>query len=273
MFKIGEFSIINRLTIKTLRHYDEIGLLKPAYVDEVSGYRFYTGSQLPKVQKIIHLKMIGFSLSEISELLKKDISSNQWLRVLKDKEKEVTQLVDSEKLKLQQLKTYLSVLQKEKNMEYHVTIKDLPEVIVASMRKVIKDYGEFNSLYPQMGALMQKQKLECVNPGYCFTLYHNGEYKESDIDVEICESVVRAGKDEEGMVFKKILGVPTAACVIHQGPYHTIGQAYRALTKWIEDNGYEVTDLMRESYIDGIWNQEDPNKWITEVQAPIRKKK
>ncbi|MGI5826780.1 MAG: MerR family transcriptional regulator [Patescibacteria group bacterium] len=218
MFKIGQFSVITHLTIKTLRHYDELDLLKPAYVDENSGYRFYTGEQLPRVQKIISLKAIGFSLLEIAQLLEGDVSS---------------------------------------------------EELVEKLEKKRDD--EFNTLYPKMGELMIKQKLECIDPGYCFTLYHDGEYKETDIDVEICESVVKAGKDEDGMTFRKIPAVPQAACVIHQGPYTTIGKTYAALTKWIEDNGFEVTDLMRERYIDGIWNQEDPEKWITEIQAPIQK--
>jgi DNA-binding transcriptional MerR regulator len=272
MFKIGQFSIITRLTIKTLRHYDELDLLKPAYVDEESGYRFYTGEQLPRVQKIISLKTIGFSLSEIAQLLAGDVSSDELVKKLEKKRDEVSQAIYSEQTKLNQLTSYLSTLKKEKTMSYHITIKDLPEVTVASMRKVIKSYNEFNTLYPKMGELMIKQKLECINPGYCFTLYHDGEYKETDIDVEICESVVKAGKNEDGMTFRKIPAVPQAACVIHQGPYTTIGKTYAALTKWIEDNGFEVTDLMRERYIDGIWNQEDPEKWITEIQAPIKKK-
>lgn len=52
----------------------------------------------------------------------------------------------------------------------------------------------------------------------------------------------------------------------------TIGMAYGAVMKWIEENGYEVSGLPRESYIDGIWNKEDPEEWITEVQIPVRLK-
>ncbi len=272
MFRIGEFSKISRLTVKTLRHYDEIGLLKPKHVDDLSGYRYYTADQLPRLQKIIALKQIGLPLSDIAVMLADDLNTEEMIIRLQHKRTDLLANLASQQAQLQQLVTYLTTLRKENGMNYHVTIKDLPEVTVASMRKVIANYDEFNSLYPKMGELMIKQNLKCVNPGYCFTLYHDGEYKAENIDVEICESVVEAGKDEDGMTFKKIPAVPTAACVIHKGPYTTIGQAYAALTQWIEENGYEVIDLMRENYLDGIWNQPDPSQWITEIQAPVRKK-
>lgn len=272
MYRIGEFSVINRLTVKTLRHYDELGLLKPAHVDPYTGYRFYTGDQLPVVRKIIGLKTIGFSLYEIADLLKNDTTRDEWLMRLELKRTEVRASAEAEREKLTRLNTYISHLKKEHRMRYDVTIKNLPEVTVASWRQVIDGYGDFFTICPHMGDLMRGQHLECATPAYCFTLYHDGEFKEHDIDVEVCEAIVTPGHDEERMTFKTVPAVPTAACLIHQGPYTTIGESYAALTKWIEDNGYEVTDLMRESYIDGIWNQDDESKWITEIQAPVRKK-
>ncbi len=106
-------------------------------------------------------------------------------------------------------------------------------------------------------------------PPYCFTLYHDGEYKDSNIDVEICEAVTDFAKDSDKVKFKKIDTVATAACVIHRGPYNTIGMAYSAVMKWIEENNLEIIGLPRESYIDGIWNKENPEEWLTEVQVPV----
>lgn len=155
---------------------------------------------------------------------------------------------------------------------HNVVLKELPEVIVASMRKIIPDYEAFNTIYPEMGEYMKQQNVKCATPGYCFTLYHDGEYKESDIDVEICESVTDFGEDSDQVKFKRLEAVKMAACVIHKGPYNTIGLAYGAITKWIEGNGYEIIGLPRESYIDGIWNKENPEDWLTEIQIPIKLK-
>lgn len=269
MFKIGEFSKINKITVKALRLYDEIGLLKPKNVDEFSGYRFYETDQLPLVQKIISLKQMGFSLAEIAEILN---NSANILAKMEKKFEETKRQTEINEERMKQIEHYIQILKKEDKMSYDIVIKELPEVNVASMRKVIANYDEFNTIYPLMGELMRKQNLECINPGYCFTLYHNDEYREKDIDVEICESVVKPGKDEGGMVFKKFEKVPEAACTFHKGPYTSIGQAYGAIMQWVENNGYEIAGNIRESYVDGCWNKDDPNEWLTEVQAPIRKK-
>lgn len=109
-------------------------------------------------------------------------------------------------------------------------------------------------------------------PEYCFVIYHDGEYKESDIDVEFCEAVTSFGKDTDTIKFKKLEKVPAAACVYHKGPYSTISNAYSHLFKWIADNGYAPCDNPRESYIDGVWNKESDSQWLTELQVPIIKK-
>lgn len=270
MFKIGEFSKIGRVTVKALRHYDELGLLKPVSVDEFTGYRFYTAGQLPLLQHIVCLKQAGLSLADIAAVVDVHADREEMIRRLEAKKREISKEVDENRRELKKLTDYIEALGKEKAMDYHVVIKELPAVTVASMRRVIKNYGEYNSFYPEMGELMREQKLTCATPDYCFTLYHDSEYKAENIDVEICQAVVKAGKDEKGMVFKTVPAVQ-AATVLHRGPYRTIGKAYASLTKWVEDNGYEFSGLIRESYIDGIWNQTDENRWLTELQVPIRK--
>ena len=90
--------------------------------------------------------------------------------------------------------------------------------------------------------------------------------------MEICEAVTDFGMDTDKMKFKKIDAVKTAACVIHKGPYSTIGMAYGVVMKWIEENGYEIIGLPRESYIDGIGNKENPEEWLTEIQIPAKLK-
>jgi effector-binding domain-containing protein len=80
------------------------------------------------------------------------------------------------------------------------------------------------------------------------------------------------GVETERLKFKKIDRVPAAACLYHKGPYRTIRSSYALLFKWISDNGYVSSDCPRESYVDGIWNKEDENEWLTEIQIPISKK-
>jgi len=273
MYKIGLFSKMNKVTVKTLRHYDEIGLLKPSRVDEETGYRYYSSKEILRLHRILALKQIGFSLAEIIEAMEKDMSAERMLEYLEGKYDAISRTIEDERAKLNKVKAYMKIIrQEEEYMSYEVVLKELPEVIVASMRTVIPDYEAFNTIYPKMGRYMQEQNSRCALPEYCFTIYHDGEYKEKDIDVEICQAVMEYGKDSDEVKFKKIDAVETAACVFHKGPYNTIGMAYGAVMQWIEENGYQVMGLPRESYIDGIWNKENPDEWLTEVQVPVRLK-
>jgi len=268
MLKIGEFSKINRVTVKTLRLYDELDLLKPISVDEFTGYRFYETSQLPQIQKIISLKQIGFSLMEIAEILN---NNHDFLSMLIIKEQEIKNEIKGDRDKLARIKSYIDGQKKEKSMDHHVVIKELPEVIVASRRLIIKDYNQLFRVAPEMGEMMKAQNLKCRVPEYCFNIYHDGEYKEKDIDVEICEAVVAAGTETDDLKFKSFPSVE-AACIFHKGPYENLGKSYGILINWLKDNKYEPADFFRESYIDGCWNKDDPSDWLTEIQVPIKKK-
>ena len=129
-------------------------------------------------------------------------------------------------------------------------------------------------LVPSVGKKVAEANpaLKCAEPEYCFNIYHDGEYKEKDIDVEVCQAVVEFGKETDGIIFKKIPGIRVAS-VMHKGPYRNFGAAYAFIFKWIEQNGHIVVDNVRESYIDGIWNKESEDEWLTEIQVPIAQNK
>ncbi len=269
MYSIGEFSKINRITPKTLRHYEKIGLLMPTEVDDWTGYRYYRADQLPRISRILLLKDLGCSLSEIGELLDGRVEMEE---ILKRKEREILFSMDREKVRLGRIREYLVRLEGENEMKNDVMLKSLPEVIVASMRTRVASYDSYFDVVPKMGDYMRSVGAVCREPEYCFTIYHDGEYRESDIDVEICEAVVAPCEESDRVKFKKVAKVEKAACLMHKGPYSTLRESYNRLFRWIESEGYAVTDNPRESYIDGIWNKESPEEWLTEVQIPVSKR-
>ncbi|MBF4695766.1 MerR family transcriptional regulator [Fusibacter ferrireducens] len=268
MFQIGLFSKMNRVTTKTLRHYDEIGLLKPAFVDQQTGYRYYGSTELVRLNKIIALKQLGLSLQEIQELIDQQKGIEIFLTL---KEKEIELRIKEETSKLSRLQNYSRYLKGEQNMNYSPVIKALPEVIVASMRLIAPNYESYFDFIPKMGDEMRAKGAVCAVPEYCFNIYHDGEYRESDIDLEVCEAVVDYCEDSEKVKYKKIDAVENALCVMHKGPYTTLPDAYAFAFSWIEANAYVIDGLPRESYIDGIWNKEDENEWLTELQIPVKK--
>lgn len=265
VYKIGIFSKMNQVTIKALRHYDEIGLLKPAYVEQMTGYRYYTSEQLPVLHKILALRDMGFALEEIKQVLN-GVSEHT---LLMKRKSELMKQIAEDTMKLAKVECYLSG-----NLtvsEEPVIVKELPEVIVASVRQTIPNYDALFDVVPPMGAEMERLGCICAQPAYCFNIYYDGEYKEEDIDIEVCEAVTELKEDSEMIHFKVIDKVPTAACILHKGPYSELGRSYRIILQWVADNGYEITDFARESYIDGIWNKDSDADWLTEIQIPVRK--
>jgi effector-binding domain-containing protein len=159
-------------------------------------------------------------------------------------------------------------------MNYKAVIKELPEVIVFSKRLIVPDYNSYLKIIPEIGEEVKKSNpdLKCSVPEYCFVIYHDGEYKDKNIDIELCEAVTKFGNNSGDIIFKKIEKVPESVCVLHKGPYNNLRDAYSFAFSWIEQNGYKVIDNPRESYIDGIWNKEDENEWLTELQIPVKRK-
>lgn len=120
-----------------------------------------------------------------------------------------------------------------------------------------------------MGAQKELLGCECAQPEYCFTHYLEPGYKEEDILVEICQSVTEKKQDSGQITFKVFLKVSKAACIFYKGSYNTLHKSYAMLLQYIEENGYEICGSIRESYIEGVWNKESEQEWLTEIQIPV----
>lgn len=266
--KIGEFSKLSQVTVKTLRYYEEIGLLIPSEIDDWSGYRYYDLTQLQRMNQIIHLKSLGFSLEEIKTMFDDHCyipTADMIAEKLNDCRSEIKTLKKRES-ELKNLKKYL----KNKEVMENYQIKSLPAIIVASHRRIIKSYQELFDLCPNIiGPEMMKLGCECTEPGYCFTIDHNKEYRETDIDIEYCEAVLEKKQDSELIKFKELPMVEQALCYKHYGAYNTFFQSWTNIYTYLEKNGYQIIDFQRFCYIDGIWNKENEAEWLTEIQVPI----
>lgn len=265
LYRIGMFANMNRVTIKTLRYYDEQNLLKPVYVDEENGYRYYEASQIADIHKILALKNMGFSIEDIRRMMNGEEENTLLLRKKQEILKELAELTT----KLAVVESYLTG--KNMNLSAPVLVKKLPEVIVASSRSRIESYDALFELMPAMGAQMEQLGCICAQPDYCFTQYLEQGYKEEDILVEVCEAVTEKKEDSGTVVFQVLPQVEEASCIFHKGSYDTLHQSYTVVLDYIEENGYEICGNIRESYIDGVWNKETPEEWLTEIQIPVRK--
>jgi len=267
--KIGEFSRLCRVTVRALRHYEEIGLLVPEIVDSYTGYRYYGVAQLQKMQSILQLKELGFSLEEIRDLWDDDnhVPSPE---SLEEKIKVCESELERLKNRRQMLKAMVASRNKIAKMN-KITIESLPAITVASHRAIIPSYEDLGRLcWEVIGPEMARLGCECPEPGYCYSIEHGG-YRPQDVDIEYCEKVSAKGTDSDIIKFKDIPEVPSAACMKVYGTYDKLNKAYADLFAWIEKEGYRISGDPRACYVDGIWNQEDPDKWLTIIQAPVEK--
>lgn len=269
MFRIGEFSKMGKITIKALRYYDEIGLLKPEEIDKFSGYRFYGTNQLVTLHQIQSFRQIGLSTHEIKLIF----SGYDAESVLLKRKAELTAQLEDTTDRLSRIEFILQGKEGKIIMNYAATIKEIPECIVYSKKMTAPSYDSYFQMIPAVGEQVMKKypNLKCAVPEYCFVVYLDGEYREKDINIELCEAVTEIQPDFDEIKFKKIEQVKVVS-VMHKGPYSELRKAYAYAFKWIEENGYLASDNPRESYIDGIWNKEKEEDWLTELQIPICKK-
>ena len=245
-----------------IRHYDDIGLLKPEYIDKSNGYRYYTSAQLPRLHQILSLKEIGFTLEEIKLVLERFSEEKLLMKKKSDLMLEIAELGK----KITSIESYLT--RDTKTHDYHIITKPLPSVIVTSMHIRMKNYQDLFYNMPGEGLEMEKAGYEWLEPEYCTTIYYDEDYKESDID-----AATEMKKDQGDVKFKVLPAVDMAAGILHKGPYETLPESYSAIVNFIEESDYEIIGHQRESYIDGIWNKEIQDKCLTEIQFPIRETK
>lgn len=270
MIRIGDFSRISLVSIKTLRYYDEVGLLHPAKVDDFTGYRYYTFDQLSRLHRILALKDLGFSLEQIGRLLDENVTAEQLRGLLKLRKTEIEQRVSEEQERLARVEARLKQIEQEHVMnKIDVIVKKVEPIKIASVRDVIPTYSEQGGIWRELEGYLAVQRVRPVGP--CLTMYHDEEYKERDVDAEVAEPIT-ADLPESPRVRVRTLPAAEVVCAIHRGLYTTLGEAIEAVIQWTEANGYRIIGPEREIYLRPGQNgsQVDPET-VTEIQFPVEK--
>mgnify|MGYP003293386970 CR=1 FL=1 len=263
MLKIGEFSKLSHITIKALRFYEKEKLLIPTYVDKYTGYRFYESSQLEFAAKIKSFRQLGLSINEIKRIF----NGEDVKEILLKKEEDLKKLQNKTELQI----SIIEFILEEKEMKYQVTIKEIPKMIIYYSETILNKYEDIMQWIPSVGEECKKlnPSIKCTDPPYEFCEYLDGEYREANIKIRHNEAVTSFGNENKHIKFKTLPSAKVLS-IYHNGSYDTIADAYAFIIEYAEKNGYEIAGPARESYIDGIWNKESVNDWLTEIQLPIK---
>lgn len=268
MFKIGEFSKLTQVTVRMLRYYDKMGLLKPAQIDPWTGYRMYSADQIPILNKIIYLRDSGFQVAEIVQILKNEDSS-EMARQLDKKYLEIKKAMKEEQEKLKKIElAQKELLSGQGEMHYQVLTKSIPSYQVLSLRRVIPNYYAEGELWKELSEFAGREKAAVSND--TFSIYHDLEYKEEQVDVELCALVEKPGKDKGDFTYRCTEAVPVMAYTMAYGPFSNIAGAYLAFAGWLQGNEtYRMIGKSRQIVHRGPWNEADPAKYLIEIQIPL----
>ena len=270
MFRIGEFSKLTQVSIRMLRHYDEVGLLKPAEIDSSTNYRLYSPSQILLLNRVVFLRDLGFGVSEISQALEN--WSNESISELFDsKYYEIEDRIAFEQSRLEKIEiAKSSLLHKKMKAESDVIIKSIPSFQVLSLRRVVPNYYAEGMLWEEMATFAKERDISLTSE--TFTIYHNQDYRETDVDIELCAPVIQKGEDSDGFTFRNTEPVALMACNLVQGPFENIGGAYQDFAGWLQENRqYKMGKHCRQIVHRGPWNESCSDNYLTEIQIPLKR--
>jgi DNA-binding transcriptional MerR regulator/DNA gyrase inhibitor GyrI len=272
LFKIGEFSRLTQVSVRMLRYYDKNNLLKPEKVDLFTGYRYYSSNQIQDLHRIIFLRNLGYSTHEIFNALK-NWNGAFMHKQLKNKKAEIEKNIQQEKLMVKNLEKAINSIKNDNILiNYDFNIKKIPDLMVLSLRKTVPDYFYEGSLWEELEKFTQKNKVSLPLNQYNFAIYHDTNYKETDIDIEVCSVVEKTGKNTGNFTYRKVKGIDNMACTMVLGPYERIASAFLAFMRWLsEQPGYKMSGKNRQICHRGPWNTENPAKYLTEIQIPLKK--
>jgi DNA-binding transcriptional MerR regulator/effector-binding domain-containing protein len=264
VYKIGEFSKITNLTIKTLRYYDEEGILHPSsYLD--NGYRIYNEEDYYKAQRIVLLRDLDFSIREIKDVLRNVSTEEELQYFFKEKQEMIIEKIKSQKALVKKINTFLSPNQNQENTNrsYTMLVKEIESIQVASIR--------FIGQYTEMGTYIGKlyKYLKSNSTGIPFACYYDGEYKE-EADIEICIPIKKYMKSTNEISIKTLPPIK-ALTTVHIGTYDSLHYAYKAILDYAKDTTLELYFPSREEYHKGpgMVLKGNPSKYVTEIMIPI----
>lgn len=273
MYRIGAFAALGGLTVETLRHWDALGVLRPAMVDRETGYRLYAIEQLPAVYRVLALKDAGLSLTEVAALERENLSPQAWTALLEAKAAGFHDEIARAQARLDRL--YSSIFLVKNGgiaLMESITIKQTQPILVCAQRRQIPraDFDTaLDAMWPEVNSHIDAAGGQRVIP--CLMLYHNGTWTHAQdtLDIEVAEPLagpIRAGANVE---VYELPAEERMACLVHKGPFSTMGKTYEALWTWMREQGYETRGPVREIYHKGDWLTDDPEEYLTEIQAPI----
>lgn len=265
MIRIGDFARIAGVSIATLRHYDEEGLLAPSFISPESGYRFYEASQLGELNRILVLKDLGFSLPEVRNLMQEPPDVVDMRRLLAIKRAEAESRLETELAQIKRIEHRIVIIEKEPQMPHlEVVKKTVPAMTVAAIHLEIPTNDQvpqiLSDAYCCLESSLAAGKVQRRGPSMAIWSSSPADMTDETVDAAIPIEGTPIGEGVEVRTLPETL----VAAVVHTGPFEEFHQCHVVLSDWLGSNGYRLEGAYREIY--HVCSEENAT---TEVQYPI----
>jgi DNA-binding transcriptional MerR regulator len=269
MFSIGDFASHGRVSVRMLRHYDAIGLLPPARVEPATGYRMYDAAQLARLNRIVALKDLGFTLEQVRSILDEKVSVDELRGMLRIREADLQSRLAADTARLRQVEARLRLIEEEGAMPTDdVQIKQIPGVRVAELTATADSFEPesigpvIQPLYDELMKTLERANVTPTGPAVA--------YYEDDDDRIVVHAAIPVNAVASPTYDFAIVDLPPieqAATIVHRGPMDDVMATIQTLARWIDANGYRSTGYNRELYLD--YGCGDSSGWTTELQEPV----
>jgi DNA-binding transcriptional MerR regulator len=269
MFSIGDFASHGRVSVRMLRHYDAIGLLRPAHVDAATGYRSYQAAQLARLNRVVALKELGFTLTEVQSIVDDEVSPEELRGMLRLRQAELRSRIDADAGRLRQVEARLRIIETEGAMPSEdIQIKSLPAVRVAEVTGVAGDFEPasispvIQPLYDQLCVALDRAGVLPSGPALAW-------YEDAPDGGVLVHAGMPVGTDAgayEGFTVTDLPAIERAATIVHRGSMDDVMPTIQTLARWIEANGYKSAGYNRELYVS---YGAGPGPWAVELQEPV----
>lgn len=272
MLNIGDFARHGRVSVRMLRHYDAIGLLTPARVDPFSGYRSYRVDQLARLNRIVALKDLGFTLEQVRALLDERVDTERLRGMLTLRRAELAAALAADTARLNQIEARLRTIESEGTMPANdVVLKEIPAARVAELTATAASFSPADIgpvVRPLCAELGRRLATAAVTPTGPLVCYYEKSADSGDaVTVHAAIPIGPESGDTNGLTVTE-LPAAEAATTMHHGAMDGVLPTWQAVARWIEENGYRSTGVPRELYLEC---PEDEDAWVTELQEPVRR--
>ena len=275
MFQISEFSKIARVSPRQLRHYEALGLFAPERIDPMTGYRYYSARQLPRLNRIIVLKELGLTLDQVGRLLEKDISPEEIHGMLKMKKAQVEQTVRDELSRILSIEDRLRQIEENGALpERDVILRPVQAQPYLSTRQVVASIRDGFSLMYELHRLLPDHIGKGVLGNFALIM-HSEDFDTENVDIEMGflleqeSSPIVALSEDRVLTVRALPAVETAATLVCVGVAHHVS-CYGTLGAWIENNNFQLAGPSREVFMEPLKPGKE-DEAVIELQVPVRR--